>query len=178
MDGRKQQLHLHRPISASPSPHHSYEFAPVSPLPLLMRWETDLSIFAGRHLETSHSDGRYCNMAVKVGRKRVFGTHLKVHNFVNLSIFIDTDFAVTSARSNTDSPEGIYLKAKMHVKKEILLKCRYIGGSDMKDDYQYRNPPREALHPSQWAFDETKAEVIQGLATQHPQEELFDLIEA
>ncbi|GJT57218.1 hypothetical protein Tco_0992272 [Tanacetum coccineum] len=51
-------------------------------------------------------------------------------------------------------------------------------GKDHTDDYQYGNSPREALHPLRWAFDETRAEVIQGLATQHPQEKLFDLIEA
>ncbi|GJV61851.1 hypothetical protein Tco_1467951, partial [Tanacetum coccineum] len=35
-------------------------------------------------------------------------------------------FAMTSAMSNTDSPEGIYLEAKMHIKKDILLKCRVL----------------------------------------------------
>ncbi|GJY56165.1 hypothetical protein Tco_0455280 [Tanacetum coccineum] len=42
----------------------------------------------------------------------------------------------------------------------------------------YGNPPREGLHPSREAFNETRAKVIQGLATQQSSKEPFDLIEA
>nr|GEW98162.1 hypothetical protein [Tanacetum cinerariifolium] len=47
------------------------------------------------------------------------------------------------------------------VNKPLVENCKAKSSEEEpKDDYQYGNPPREALQPSRWAFNETRAEAL------------------